>query len=164
MMHAATWPTWLRLALARMVLLQLLGMSQTCCSAGPGLASAGCDLSVPDFARLLFRTRAFYKEGLFELPDALRVNRIIEGRETLKESCPAAVLQAILLKLEENLVYEPQAMEALLSVYTTYLHDAIRRGMIGQSEMRDWGLEAGLERVQVIREKLSVKKNLSSAM
>ena len=38
--------------------------------------------------------------------------------------CPAVALQAILLKLEDNIVVQPGAFEALMSRYTLILHQA----------------------------------------
>lgn len=118
-------------------------------------ASEGCDLSNPEFLGFLLRVRAFYKHGVFEFGDAEVVSRFLQARETLLLVCPAAVLQALLVKLEENMVYEARAYEELMAEYARYLNHAVRAKTIGPRDMEAWPLSEGIERVLSISRALS---------
>ena len=131
--------------------------------AAPGQANSGCGTET-DFTMMLIRSRAYYRTGLFELSDSERVSRILEHRDVIKEICTVALLQAILLKLEENLIYQADAFESLMSQYALYLHEAIRQGRIRQEDMEVWPLDEGIERVRNISQALSEKRPLSTAM
>eukprot|EP00435_Cladocopium_sp_Y103_P007265 s2175_g2.t1 len=122
----------------------------------------GCD--APDFTVMLVRSRAYYRSGFFELSDSERVSRILESRELIKEICPVALLQAILLKLEENLVYQTDAFQSLMAQYTLYLHEAIRNEKITAEDMKTWPLDEGVQRALKVSEALAQKIDLSSAM
>ena len=124
--------------------------------------NTGCDAG--DFSVMLVRSRAYYRSGLFELSDSERVSRILENREVMKDICPAALLQAILLKLEENLVYQADAFQSLMAQYTLYLHEALRNEKITSDDMMTWPLDEGVRRVKNISEALAEKRSLSSAM
>ncbi|CAJ1326851.1 unnamed protein product [Effrenium voratum] len=131
--------------------------------AAPGQANSGCGTET-DFTMMLIRSRAYYRTGLFELSDSERVSRILEHRDVIKDICTVALLQAILLKLEENLIYQADAFESLMSQYALYLHEAIRQGRIRQEDMEVWPLDEGIRRVRNISQALSEKRPLSTAM
>ncbi|CAJ1438838.1 unnamed protein product [Effrenium voratum] len=131
--------------------------------AAPGQANSGCGTET-DFTMMLIRSRAYYRTGLFELSDSERVSRILEHRDVIKDICTVALLQAILLKLEENLIYQADAFESLMSQYALYLHEAIRQGRIRQEDMEVWPLDEGIQRVRNISQALSEKRPLSTAM
>eukprot|EP00931_Biecheleriopsis_adriatica_P104672 TRINITY_DN79315_c0_g1_i1.p1 TRINITY_DN79315_c0_g1~~TRINITY_DN79315_c0_g1_i1.p1 ORF type:complete len:677 (-),score=126.76 TRINITY_DN79315_c0_g1_i1:7-1998(-) len=124
----------------------------------------GCDMSRLDLSSLVLRARAYYKHGLFELADSERLARILQDRESILEICPAAVLQAILLKLEENLVYQSGAYEGLMSQYTKILQQAVRQGMIGAVDFDTWPLDEGIDRTFEVVQRLGDRRRLTSAM
>ncbi|CAK8986558.1 KH domain-containing protein [Durusdinium trenchii] len=82
----------------------------------------------------------------------------------MKEICPVALLQAILLKLEENLIYQPDAFQSLMSQYALYLHEAIRNELVTSDEMAMWPLDEGIQRVSHISQALMTRRPLTSAM
>lgn len=123
---------------------------------------SGCD--AVEFSMMLVRSHAYYRSGLFELSDSERVSRILENREVMKEICPVALLQAILFKLEENLVYQSDAFQSLMAQYTLYLHEAIRNGKISSYDLISWPLDEGVQRAMNISKALAQKRSLSSAI
>lgn len=125
---------------------------------------SGCDLSVPEYAMFLQRVRAFYGAGIFEGGDVERVNSFLQNREALLLLCPVAVLQALLVKLEENLVYEPRAYQELMAEYARYMHAAILQGSLHRADLEEWPLAEGIERTVAVSKALAVGRNLSSAM
>eukprot|EP00928_Gymnodinium_smaydae_P055182 TRINITY_DN38777_c0_g1_i1.p1 TRINITY_DN38777_c0_g1~~TRINITY_DN38777_c0_g1_i1.p1 ORF type:complete len:655 (+),score=80.87 TRINITY_DN38777_c0_g1_i1:57-2021(+) len=124
----------------------------------------GCDMAVPEFYGMWYTSQFYYNSSQFALVDVERVKRILENREVMKETCPAVVLQALLLKLEENLPYEPGAYQHLTSTYTEYLHDAIKRGKIGPVDFEMWPLNEGLRRISALYRALNTPRRLTSAM
>ena len=145
-----------------MVFPRFLGLILLHAVSAEAAEASNCD--APDFTVMLVRSRAYYRSGFFELSDSERVSRILESRELIKEICPAALLQAILLKLEENLVYQRDAFQSLMAQYTLYLHEAIRNEKITPEEMKTWPLDEGVQRVMNVSEALAQKRSLSSAM
>jgi len=125
---------------------------------------AKCDLSEPEYGGFLARVRTFYRDGLFELADVERVSSFLTARDMLVSVCPAAVLQALLLKLEENMVYEPRAYEELMAEYARYFHAAILEGGITRGDLEAWPLGVGVERVLAMSRALSERQELTSAL
>ena len=148
-------------ALKRMLFIVFLLLSLACAADVPQNWS-GCD--AVEFSMMLVRSHAYYRSGLFELSDSERVSRILENREVMKEICPVALLQAILLKLEENLVYQSDAFQSLMAQYTLYLHEAIRNGKISSDDLISWPLDEGVQRAMNISKALGSKRSLSSAI
>jgi len=126
--------------------------------------SLGCDLSNPDYGGFLMRVQAFYESGIFEVGDVDRVNGFLQNRQALLPTCPAAVLQALLLKLEENLVYEPRAYQELMAEYVRYMHTALLQGSLTRGDLQEWPLSVGVDRTAAVSKALAEGRNLSSAM
>ncbi|CAE7584282.1 unnamed protein product [Symbiodinium sp. CCMP2456] len=113
---------------------------------------------------MLVRARAYYRTGLFELADADRVAYILADLDSISKMCPAVALQALLLKLEDNIVVQPGAFEALMSRYTSILHQAIRDQTITPQDMNNWPLDYGAERVLNISRALAIPRRLTAAV
>ena len=117
-----------------------------------------------DAVTMLMRARAYYRTGLFELADADRIAYILADLDSISQVCPAVALQALLLKLEDNIVVQPGAFEALMSRYTSILHQAIRDQTITPQDMKNWPLDYGVERVLNISRALAIPRRLTAAV
>lgn len=132
-----------------------------------GGPSSGCDLTDPALAGVApLRERAlrWYETGAFELGDANLVSSVLQARDELLHVCPVAVLQAILLKLEENIVYEPLAYQEMMGAYAAYLQGSVEAGSVAAADLRQWPLTQGLDRVLKLSKELAVVRPLTSAM
>lgn len=121
-------------------------------------------MSRPELARLLERTKAYYADGLFELEDLLRVSEVLVARDAVLLECAAAVLQALLLKLEENMVADPRAYEELMAAYARSLHAGVLQGSLSAQDLETWPLLQGLNRVDAQKRMLDEPRSASSAM
>lgn len=126
--------------------------------------AAACDLSNPDFAGFLARVRDLYQRGIFRFMDMDIVSSFLSRRETLLPDCTAVVLQALLVKLEENMVYEEHAFDDVIGEYTRILHEAVASRNITARDLEEWPLAEGLDRVRTMNEVLRDRRPLSSAM
>ena len=113
---------------------------------------------------MLLRARAYYRTGLFELADADRVAYVLANLDGIAEACPAVALQALLLKLEENIIVQPGAFDTLMSRYTLILHQAVREQTITAQDMRNWPLDYGVERVLNISQALALPRRLTASV
>ena len=138
-------------------LLLLLGAADSLGELWPG-----CDGA--EYSMMLLKAETYYRSGFFDYTASERISSILSQREELKGTCPAAVLQAILFKLEENLIYQADAFQSLMSHYALYLHEAIRQEKVSADEMNLWPLDQGIERANNISNALAQKRPLSSAM
>mmetsp|Transcript_19954 Transcript_19954/g.46426 ORF Transcript_19954/g.46426 Transcript_19954/m.46426 type:complete len:666 (-) Transcript_19954:36-2033(-) len=127
-------------------------------------ASAGCDFAYPGLREFLQLTKTYYSKGIFTLADKERVQRILGVAEAIQAICPAAYLQALLIKLEENLVYDSRSYRNILDVYIRELHAGIASEQILPADLHQWPLQVGFERVTSLAASLQFKKTLRSAM
>jgi len=120
--------------------------------------------AVPRAAALLDLTRGYYTMGHFDYADAYRLADVLSARDELMLVCPVAVLQALLLKLEENLPYEPRAYQDIMGAYVRYFHQATANGALSEDDLRQWPLMQGLERVESQSNLLATRSGATSAM
>ena len=125
---------------------------------------SGCQLSEVDALSLLLRARVYYRTGVFELADADRIAHVLTNLDVIATACPAVALQALLLKLEDNIVVQPGAFETLMSRYASILHQAVRDETIAPSDMRSWPLDVGVERVLNISRALAIPRRLTTSV
>eukprot|EP00929_Paragymnodinium_shiwhaense_P057748 TRINITY_DN28908_c0_g1_i1.p1 TRINITY_DN28908_c0_g1~~TRINITY_DN28908_c0_g1_i1.p1 ORF type:complete len:566 (+),score=86.76 TRINITY_DN28908_c0_g1_i1:113-1810(+) len=122
--------------------------------------------SLGDFTKpgLLVYVLQLYNKGNLEAGAENAVDDILQDFAQYVDQCPPAALQALLVKLEENMVYDNTAFVQLMGRYTRELHAAMRQGKLTPEDLQVWPLEEGVRRVTKMAEKLAEHRNISSAM